>query len=234
MNDATPLVTSERVFVTGGTGYIGRSLIGALLAAGRTVLVLTRPESVCRVPEGAEIVVGDALDSASIGAALRPGDTLVHLVGTAHPSPRKTREFVAVDLASVRAAIAAARTAGVRHFVYLSVAQPAPVMKTYVAVRAEGERLLSISGLTATVLRPWYVIGPGHRWPLVLMPLYWAAERVPALRHGAERLGLVSLHEMVEALRAAIDAPPRGGLRIVEVPGIRSGAAHDHQDAAAH
>ena len=102
----------------------------------------------------------------------RAGDTLVHLVGTPHPSPAKAAEFRTVDLPSILASVRAARHAGAAHVIYVSVAQPAPMMHASIAVRAEGEAALAASGLTTTVLRPWYVLGPGHWWPLALVPLY--------------------------------------------------------------
>ena len=212
-----------RVFVTGGTGYVGRRLVRALLELGHEVRVLTRAASAGRVPAGAAAVIGDALDASSFQQEVRAGDTLVHLVGTPHPSPAKAAAFRAVDLPSILASVAAARHAGAAHVVYVSVAQPAPVMHAYIAVRAEGEAALAASGITATVLRPWYVLGPGHWWPLALVPLYAVARLVPALRGGAERLGLVRLDQMVAALVRAVERPPAPGTRaLVDVPGIRA------------
>jgi uncharacterized protein YbjT (DUF2867 family) len=150
------------VLVTGGTGYIGRRLALALLGRGHRIRVLARAGSMARVPPGAAAVEGDVLNPDSVLAALRPGDTVVHLVGTPHPNPSKAEEFIRVDLASVRAAAPASRRAGAAHFVYVSVAHPAPVMHAYIAAREAGEKIISESGLTATVLRPWYVLGPGH------------------------------------------------------------------------
>jgi cytochrome b561/uncharacterized protein YbjT (DUF2867 family) len=209
------------VFVTGGTGYIGTRLIPALLARGHRVRALARAQSVDRVAAGAVTLVGDALDSHSFVAALGPSDTLVHLVGTPHPSPAKAAEFRRVDLASVQAAATAAREAGIAHFIYISVARPAPVMAAYVAARAAGEQAIADARLTATVLRPWYVIGPGHRWPLLLVPFYAVAELVPAWRESARRLGLVTLDQIVGAIvRAVEQPPPPGTIRIVDVEGI--------------
>jgi uncharacterized protein YbjT (DUF2867 family) len=102
----------------------------------------------------------------------------------------------------------------------VSVAHPAPVMKAYTAARAEGEALLAAAGLRATILRPWYVLGPGHRWAYALAPLYWMAERVPSTRETARRLGLVTLGQMVAALVHAVEHPPEA-TRIVGVPEIR-------------
>ena len=214
--------SGKDVLVTGGTGYVGRPLIGALLARGHRVRALCRGSSASRVPSGASAVIGDALAADSIAAALRPGDTVVQLVGTPHPAPSKAAEFVRVDLASVQAAVLAARRIGVAHFVYVSVAHPAPVMHAYIAVRTEGELAISDAGLTATILRPWYVIGPGHRWPVALLPIYAVASLVPAWRSGASRLGLVTLKQMVAALTRAVENPPEEGFRrILEVPAIR-------------
>ena len=213
---------SRDIFVTGGTGYIGVRLIRELLSRGHVVRALARPGSEGRVPEGASAVLGNALEAESFVHALRPADTVVHLVGTPHPSPAKAKEFREVDLPSVRAAVEAARRAGASHFVYVSVAQPAPAMRAFVEVRAEGERAIADANLTATVLRPWYVLGPGHRWPLLLVPFYGLASLLPWLRDGAQRLGLVTLRQMVAALvRAVEDPPPAGAVRIVDVPAIR-------------
>lgn len=209
------------VFVTGGTGYIGTRVIPALLARGHRVRALARAPSAGRVPAGAETIVGDALDPRSFVAALGPSDTLVHLVGTPHPGPSKAAEFLRVDLASAQAAATAAREAGIAHFIYISVARPAPVMAAYVAARAAGEHAIADARLTATVLRPWYVIGPGHRWPLLLVPFYAVAKLVPAWREGARRLGLVTLDQMVRAIvRALEQPPPPGTMRIVDVEEI--------------
>ena len=216
-----PLQDARRVFVTGGTGYIGRRLIPELHARGHRVTALARAGRPAALPAGCNAVIGDALDAASYQEFLAVADTLVHLVGVAHPSPAKAAQFLSVDLASTRAALAAALHAGISHFVYLSVAQPAPIMRAYVAARAQGESLIRASGIAATFLRPWYVIGPGHRWPLALLPAYWAAEHFPNMRATMQRLGLVSLDQMVAAIVAAVESPAMG-VRVVEVPAIRA------------
>ena len=212
----------RRVFVTGGTGYIGRRLIAALLARGHEVRALVRPGGERKLPVGSPAVPGDALDQTTYASRIPPADTFVHLAGISHPSPSKAFLFRSVDLASVREAVTAATAAGIQHFVYVSVAQPAPVMKAYVQARAEGEMLIRQSGLNATILRPWYVLGPGHWWPAVLLPFYWVLSALPATRESARRLGLVTLAQMTRTLVGAIEAPARG-IRILGVPEIRRG-----------
>jgi uncharacterized protein YbjT (DUF2867 family) len=209
------------IFITGATGYLGRPLIATLVARGHQVKALVRPGSQSRLPSGCEVIEGNALDATSYAAQIHPADTFVQLVGVPHPNPSKADEFRRVDLASAKGAIHAAAESSIHHFIYLSVAQPAPVMKAYIQVRAECESLLRESGMNATILRPWYVLGPGHRWPYALIPMYWLMELLPATREGALRLGLVTLNQMVGALAAATENPGTG-VRIIEVPGIRA------------
>ncbi len=216
--------SAHKIFITGGTGYMGRRLVAELLERGHSVRALVRKGSEGKLPPGSTAVVGDALVKESyareVQAADAPADTFVQLVGVSHPNPSKADEFRAVDLASARAAVSAAVEAGIQHFVYVSVAQPAPVMKAYVAVRGECEEIIRKSGLNATILRPWYVLGPGHRWPYLLVPLYWLFERLPGTRESARRLGLVSIDQMVRALVGAVEHPCQG-IRILGVPDIR-------------
>jgi uncharacterized protein YbjT (DUF2867 family) len=166
-------------------------------------------------------VVGDALRASTFAAAVSPADTIVHLVGTPRPSPAKAAQFRAVDLASIEATVTAARVGAIRHLVYVSVASPAPIMQAYIAVRQAGEALIRASGVSATILRPWYVLGPGHRWPYLLLPVYAVLNLLPQTRAGAQRLGLVTRHQMVRALVYAVEHPTPG-VRVVEVPEIRS------------
>jgi uncharacterized protein YbjT (DUF2867 family) len=219
------MATERRsVFIAGGTGYIGQRLIPRLLERGHEVRALVRPSSERKLPKGCTAVMGNALDGASYARNISPADTFVQLVGVAHPSPAKAEEFRRIDLPAGLGAIAAAKSAGVRHFVYLSVAHPAPMMHAYIAVRTECEAAIDSAGLHATILRPWYVLGPGHRWPYLLLPVYKIAEFIPNTRDGARRLGLVTLEQLLRALTFCVENPVQGK-RILEVPEIRSAMA---------
>jgi uncharacterized protein YbjT (DUF2867 family) len=210
----------HHVFLTGGTGYVGARLAAALCDRGHQVRALIRAGSESKAPPGCELVIANPLEQASFAGQIAPCDTFVQLVGVPHPSPAKAKQFRAIDLVSARASIAAAAEARVRHFIYVSVAQPAPVMKVYQAVRAEAEDALRATGLAATILRPWYILGPGHRWPYLLLPAYKVCELIPQMRAGALRLGLITLQQILGALVYAVENPaPR--LRIMEVPEIR-------------
>jgi uncharacterized protein YbjT (DUF2867 family) len=182
--------------VTGATGYLGSRLCQALLERGHDVRVLVRASSRARAPAGASVTIGEALD---FNAYVR-----------------------SLDLPAARVAAEAARWLRLPHFVYVSVAQPAPVMKAYLEARGEAEAHLERLDVPSTILRPWYVLGPGHWWPLLLVPLYAVASLIPGLRGGARRLGLVSLKQMLDALVTAVEHPVAQGQKIIDVPQIRN------------
>ena len=214
---------SRRVFIAGGTGYIGAGLIPILLERGHRVRVLVRPGSKAKLPAACEVVSGNALDANSYRQLIRPADTFIHLVGVPHPSPAKAAEFRTIDLVSAREAISACAELAVHHFMYLSVAHPAPmkIMEDYIAVRVECEQMIEEQRLNSTIFRPWYVLGPGHRWPYVLLPFYKVCEWLPFTRATALRLGLVTLEQLILALVEAVESPAQG-TRVVGVPEIRS------------
>jgi uncharacterized protein YbjT (DUF2867 family) len=95
------------------------------------------------------------------------------------------------------------------------------VTKAYIEVRVACEKILRESGLNVTIVRPWYILGPGHYWPYPLMPLYKICEAIPATRESAVRLGLVTRSQMVATLLNAV-ASGASGVRILETADIRN------------
>lgn len=213
-------MSSHHVVVIGSTGYLGSRLIPRLLERRHTVTAVVRPGSQARLMPGCRAVQADPLDAHSLTPHLHAGDTVVQLIGVPKPAPWKGSLFRAVDLVAGRAAIDAARAVGVDHFVYVSVAQPAPIMKAYLDVRRECEDRLRASGLRATILRPWYILGPGHWWPLALQPVYRLMELIPSTHDAAKHLGLVTIHDMLTALVWAIEHPAVSHC-VIDVPEIR-------------
>jgi hypothetical protein len=111
--------------------------------------------------------------------------------------------------------------AHVAHFIYLSVSQyPTKIMKDFQQVRAEGDGLLLKTGLETSFLRPWYVLGPGHWWPVLLKPFLFIA-KYAGKREAAKNLDTVTLQQMIHTLLYAIKNPPEKNA-VYDVQKIRS------------
>jgi uncharacterized protein YbjT (DUF2867 family) len=141
--------TSSPILVTGGTGTLGRLVVPRLLHLGHRVRVLSRHAG--EAPGGVELVTGDLATGEGIEAAVRGAETIVHLAGTSKGDEEKARHLVQ-----------AARQAGARHLVYISVvgADRIPVesgldraMFGYFASKLAAERVVAESGLPWTTLR---------------------------------------------------------------------------------
>lgn len=211
----------KSIFITGGTGYIGSRLIEILLQRGHTVTALVRKGSENKLPQGTKAVVADPFDAATFQDQIPPNAVFVQLLGVHHPSPKKKELFRQIDLRSVKASADAAAHADVSHFVYVSVAMTeSSLMKDYQAVRREGEAYLLSKNLPCSFIRPWYVLGPGHWWPVILLPVYGLAELVPSWREKARATGLVTIKQMLTTLVNIIESNPQK-LRLVEIKEIR-------------
>lgn len=212
----------KHVFITGGTGYMGKRLIPLLQQKGYAITALVRKGSESKLPAGCNIITANPFDAESFTKQIPAEAIFIQLLGVPHPGPKKKEQFKTIDLASVKASAIAALHAGVKHFIYVSVAQtPTRIMEDYQHCRAEGENSVTATGIPATFIRPWYVTGPGHYWPLFFQPLFKLLEWIPATSGKAKALRLITLQQMLCALVHAAEHPPAGGAVINEISDIR-------------
>jgi uncharacterized protein YbjT (DUF2867 family) len=212
---------SKQVFLTGGTGYLGRRLIALLLIRGYEIKALVRKGSEDKLPTGCTPVISDPFDASAFAKYLERDSTFVQLLGVSRPGPSKKDLFEKIDAASAKASVAAAKMAGCAHFVYVSVAQmPTSIMYDYQMCRAKCEKVIRESSLKASIIRPWYIVGPGHYWPLIFLPLFKLLEIIPKTATKAKALRLVSLKQMLLTLVYAVEHPPATLERIYEIEDI--------------
>ncbi len=197
------------ILVVGATGRLGGMIAHRLLADGRPVRVLVRPQSAYRslVQAGAEPVIGDLKDPTSLGSAC---DGIEAIVTTANAAGRGGDDtFQTVDDEGNENLINAAAQAGVERFVFTSILgsdpnSPAPLM------RAKGvtEERLQASGMAYTITQadahmellipmvidvplsrgePVRVVGDGRRKHSFVAQQDVAAYTVAALDHPAAR-----------------------------------------------
>ena len=150
---------SERILLTGATGYVGGRLLRALEELGEPVRCLTRrPENlVSRVGEATEVVQGDVLDKSTLPPALAGCKIAYYLVH----SMSSSGDFVEQDRRAAEDFGAAAKAAGVERIVYLGGLGDESELSTHLASRQEVGQVLRESGVPTVELRASIVIGSG-------------------------------------------------------------------------
>ena len=154
------------ILITGGTGFIGRSLVAGLAASGREVRCLLRPSRHSpRLPRGVAVqaAVSRLDDPRGLRAALADIEAVVHLAGAEWQSQRG--DLFQVDVAGTRALVEAAQEAGVRHLIYLSHLG-ADRGAAYPIQKAKGiaEEFIRKSGLEHTIVRSAIAFGREDRF----------------------------------------------------------------------
>lgn len=201
--------------VIGATGIVGGEICRRLLAAGKPVRAMVRTSSdPARVDAlrqaGAEVVVGDLKDPASIRAACQGAERIVSTASTAI-SRQPDDSIDATDRDGQRRLIDAAEAAGVRHFSYLSVASVIPTDNPFVSAKRAVEDHLTASGLSHTIL------GPVHFMEIWLSPYAgWepANRKARILGSGDRAYSWISVGDVAEFCARSLEHPAARDRRI--------------------
>ncbi|NOT33354.1 MAG: NAD(P)H-binding protein [Candidatus Eisenbacteria bacterium] len=151
-----------KILVTGASGFIGQPLVRRLLVSGHAVRALVRRVPVAAPGDtragGAEYLQGDLSDVPSLARAVAGMDAIVHLACATGVADAALVQRINVD--GTRALLEAAKTAGVRRFVFVStISATRERMGPYGRTKLEGERLVAASGLEWVTVRPSLVYG---------------------------------------------------------------------------
>lgn len=217
-----------RYFITGGTGFIGRSLVKALAEAGHEVRVLIRRESDREKFRAMPVVLrlGEMSDEAFLRECLQGVAVVFHLAAMRGGFGVTEEEFVSVNVEMTQTLVEAAQAAKVRHFVYCSSVSvmghlaekemdeswPYRPMNGYGRTKAAGEKLVLSAASAAfpvTVVRPVITYGPGDDWGAVtkLISLI-ERKRYATVGDGKNTLHLCYIDDMVQGL---VKASQNGG-----------------------
>ena len=159
----------EAVAVAGGTGFVGRAVVGELAARGYRPIVLShRAGASDSAGSGSpETRPADATRPETLPEALAGVDALVICLAFRNSpieAPRRGRTFEKVDAAGTETLAAAARQAGVRRLVYVSGAGAAPdAVRHWFRAKWRAEEAVRNSGIDFTIFRPTWIYGPGDR-----------------------------------------------------------------------
>jgi NADH dehydrogenase len=224
-----------RVFVTGGSGFVGSAVIDELLAKGHSVVALTHRRDFS--PGGRVTPVPGGIDDPEVLARGMAGcDAVIHLVGIIVERPSKGVTFERIHFEGTRNVVDAARRAGVRRYVHMSaLGTRHGAVSRYHQTKFMAERYVMESGLDWTIFRPSMI--HGAKGEFMRMEAAWARRRAaPFLfmpyfgagllgRGGAGRLQPVSVKDVARAFAEALSNPktvgeiyPLAGAQVVTWP----------------
>ena len=196
---------AEIVAITGGTGFVGRQLIKAVVNKGYAVKALIRDPEAAGELERVELVKGSLSDTAALDSLCQDAGTVIHCAGRI--SGRNRAEFDEVNVEGTRDLINAATRQHVSRFIHVSsLAAREPGLSEYGASKRAGETLLREIGnsLRWSIIRPPAVYGPADKgtFPLIQqLSRKWAI--VPS--SAKSRISLIYVEDLAQAIAELID-----------------------------
>lgn len=193
-------MTGAVIGITGGTGFVGKTLIRLARSQGHRVRALTRSPQPER--DGVEWIEG-ALDRPESLRALAGGsDAVIHVAGVVNATDRAG--FEAGNVGGTLAMIEAARDAGVRRFIHVSsLSAREPELSVYGWSKARGENLVQASGLDWTIVRPPAIFGPEDR---EMLDLFRMARRGFVLLPPEGQISVIEVSDLARLLLAVLPA----------------------------
>src|ERR1700722_8753108 len=111
---------SQRVFVTGASGFVGSAIVAELGRRGIGVNALVNRRGVDSGGGDVRAHKGDLFDPRTMDAAIAGCGAVIHLVGIIMEKPKEGITFRRMHVEATRAAVDAAKRAGIRRYVQMS------------------------------------------------------------------------------------------------------------------
>lgn len=200
-----------KIFISGGTGFVGGHLCRELLSRGHTLRLLVHGR---RPPETGdiEIVTGDATSVESCRQGAAGCDAVINLVGIIREFPRHGVTFSRLHVEATRSMIEGARQGGGRRYLQMSALGSRPgAVSGYHLSKYQAEQLVVSSGLDYTIFRPSLIFGPEDAFINMIAGFIRDFSAVPVIGDGKYRLQPISAYDVAKCFALALEKPETSG-----------------------
>ncbi|PKM11337.1 MAG: epimerase [Gammaproteobacteria bacterium HGW-Gammaproteobacteria-5] len=202
-------MSSKRIVVLGGTGFVGRHLISRLCAEGHQLTVLSRnldAHLVRFLPPGSQRLSCDVYDGAALARAFTGADVVINLVGILNESGNSGQGFRRAHSELTYLVTSACREAGVKRLLHMSALNAGRGQSHYLHTRGEAETVIKASHLDWTIFQPSVIFGPDDGLLTRFRELLRLAPVLPLARAEC-KFAPVYIKDVVEAFVRALDNP---------------------------
>jgi len=200
-----------RIFVAGGTGFVGAQLVQALREKGHELRLLVHARS-SRAANGIDQIEGDVTILDTFAQAVSGCDAVINLVGIIREFPARGITFERLHVQATANMLAATRKAGIRRYLQMSALGTRPeAVSRYHVSKFRAEELVRSSGLDVTILRPSLIYGPKDAFITMLAGQLRLAPIMPVIGSGTYRLQPIHVDDVARCFALALEMPETVG-----------------------
>ena len=201
---------SGRIFITGGTGFVGTNLRQALGERPLRLLVRKKADAASLAGGNVEVVEGDVTRPLTLRGAMDGCEAAIHLVAIIAEEGGATFDEV-IRQGTVNT-VDEAKRVGIRRFLFMSAlgTRHDPHFG-YFEAKWQAEQAVMESGIPWTIFRPSVIFGPGDEFITTLARLVSLAPVIPVVGAGTSKFQPVAVREVAQAYVRALDDPETAG-----------------------
>ncbi len=201
-----------KIFLSGGSGFVGRHLVDELLRCGHEIRMLVHRRGPGAPAAGIEVVEGDAVRQECVTEAAAGCDAVINLVGIIREFPGRGITFERLHVQATAHMLEAARRAGVSRYLQMSALGTRPgAVSRYHQTKFRAEELVRSSGLDGTIFRPSLIYGPGDAFITMLARQLKIAPVIPVIGRGDYRLQPIHVTDVARCFAMSLEMPETVG-----------------------
>ena len=197
-----------KIFISGGSGFVGTALCRLLTAQGHTLRLLAHRHQGKSGEGTVEYVAGDLTSPLGLESALVGCDAVINLVGIIREIPGRGITFDALHRQATENLVGGAVKCGIRRYLQMSaLGTRANAVSAYHRTKWQAEQLVRNSPLDWTIFQPSLIFGPGDSFINMLAAQLRYAPVMPVIGSGAYRLQPVHVDDVARCFTLALEMP---------------------------